>query len=926
MHRINKDALFVIDGSYLLYRSFYAIKPLYNASGVPTQAVYGFCRAIKKILADFTPSHLVVAWDGKVKSFRYETFPAYKATRQKPPSELFVQKEYILSFLDAIEVAQITCDGYEGDDIIASLTSHFPDRQTILVCPDKDMYQLLSPSVLIFDPFKNKLIDQADFATENGFESGKIPFYYALLGDSSDNIPGVSGIGKKSAQSLVIQFASLDDLYANLDQITKERTRTLLAEQKENAYLSHKLFLLAHPPLSITIDQMAYKPQAWANAAPIFKELEFSSLLREIEHSLPPAVKKTVARGPQLNQSIFDQPAGESASTPAPAVRNWELVVVNSKELLASMITELTAAPWFALDTETTGANPMLDSLVGLSFACSDNKAFYLPVGHEIGNQLERDYVIDRLKQLLENPATTIVLHNAKFDHQVLQRAGITIAPVKFDTLIAASLLRAHDKDRINLKALSEALLHEPMDKFKDVLGKVRTSFAQVPVDEGAAYGAHDALQTYKLKILLASKLEKSPTLLKLFTELEMPFYSVLMHMEQAGILLDASKLAVTNHAVVATIKTIEAEILAAIPPSNPPVAINFNSPRQMEVLLFDVLQLPAGKKSAKGSRSTDYEVLSSIQHLHIVPKLLLLHRELTKLRTTYLEPLPTFINPETKRIHTSYSQTMVATGRLASSDPNLQNIPAASEGFGHDIRDAFFAPPDSLFLAADYSQIELRILAHLSQDQTLLTTFQADKDIHTETAAQLFDLPISAISHDQRQLGKRINFSIMYGITPYGLAKDLGIKQSEAKTYIEKYFSQFPGVALWINKTVDTAIQNGFVETFFGRRRYIPELAERNKTILENGKRMAINTPVQGSQAEIMKLAMMQIQAAFQQHGLAARMILQIHDELIIELPIGELTQVEKIVQHEMSHVVDWQVPLKVTIRSGKTWGQITK
>jgi DNA polymerase-1 len=923
VHRINKDALFVIDGSYLLYRSFYAIKPLYNASGIPTQAVYGFCRAIKKIIADFAPQYLVVAWDSKVKSFRYETFPAYKATRQKPPSELFIQKEYIISFLDAVKIAQITCDGYEGDDVIASVTKHFPDSQIVLVCPDKDMYQLLSPRVLIFDPFKNRLIDEETFAKENGFTAAKIPFYYALLGDSSDNIPGVSGIGKKGAQDLVVQFASLDDLYNNLEKITKERTRTLLAEQKENAYLSYKLFLLAHPPLSVTPHETAYSPSAWANAAAIFQELGFTSLLREIQQQQLMPVKKQVEKE-HHTQSLFEQSSPEASTLPQP-IRTWDLVVIQTKEALEQMIAELTDAPWFALDTETTGSNPMLDTLVGMSFACTPNKAFYLPIGHLSGLQLDRHLVISQLKPLLENPSVTIVLHNAKFDQQVLYRAGISIAPIAFDTLIAASLLRAHDKDRINLKALSEVLLHEPMDKFKDVLGKTRTTFAEVPVDEAAAYGAHDALQTYKIKSLLADKLAARPSLFKLFNDVEMPFYSVLMEMERAGILLDPVKIAATANTVADAIKETEKTILAALPASQASATINLNSPRQVEALLFDVLELPAGKKSAKGSRSTDQEVLEEIQHLHSVPKLLLQYRELMKLRTTYLEPLPTFINPETHRIHTSYSQTMVATGRLASSDPNLQNIPA-SEGFGRDIREAFYAAPGCVFLAADYSQIELRILAHLSQDATLTSIFLADQDIHTQTAAQLFDVSVDNVSHEQRQLGKRINFSIMYGITPYGLAKDLGIKQSEAKTYIEKYFSRFPGVATWITNTIDTAMQNGFVETLFGRRRYIPELAERNKTMLENGKRMAINTPVQGTQAEIMKLAMIRISALFAKHSLAARMILQIHDELILEVPEHELATVEEIIQHEMGHVVDWEIPLKITTRSGKTWANVTK
>ncbi len=924
MSQIEKNALFVIDGSYLLYRSYYAIKQLQTASGIPTQAVYGFCRAIKKIIDDFAPKHLVIAWDSKGKTFRHHEYPAYKATRQKPPSDLSLQKEYIIQFLTAVKIAQIGIDGYEGDDIIASLTKEYAKHQVVLVCPDKDMYQLLSSHVLIFDPFKERIIDQDIFAAENGFPAEKVPFFYALLGDSSDNIPGVQGIGKKGAHDLVVQFDSLNDLYANLALVPKERTRSLLTEQKELAFVSYNLFLLRPPAIHQRLSDLSFDPNNWVGAADLFAQLEFSSLVKDIQKRFPATTTLKHHHTVAHNMSLFDQmsPIDQNQETEKPS---WKLSVVQDEHALHAMITKLKNAAWIALDTETTGSLPMQDELVGISFAVDIHEAFYVPIGHHEGKQIDRATILAALKPLLENADTTLVMHHAKFDQIVLFCAGIITQPVIFDTIIAASLLRHGDKDRINLKALSMTYLGEPMHKFKEVLGKHRTTFAEVPVDEGALYGAHDALQTYKLKILLEKKLAIYPSLVKLFHDIEMPFYQVLLRMEECGILLDPEKIHTTMLAVSLEIKEIESKITAAIPHRPEGTHINLNSPKQIEGLLFDQLGLPAAKKSAKGSRSTDQEVLQELSSKHPIPGLILKYRELTKLKTTYLEPLPGYINKKTGRIHTNYSQTQVATGRLSSSDPNLQNIPA-SEGFGMQIRDAFYAAPGKILLSADYSQVELRVLAHLSQDATLTSIFLNNQDIHTETSAQLFDVPVSDVTHDQRQLGKRINFSIMYGITPFGLAKDLGIKPSEAKTYIEKYFERFPGVAAWIEKITAQALTDGYVETWYGRRRYIPELAERNKTLFESGKRMAINTPVQGTQAEILKRAMINIDNAFMHKKLAARLILQIHDEIVVELPINELKAVEAIVQELMISVVDWQIPLKVTIRTGETWAKITK
>jgi DNA polymerase-1 len=917
VHRIKKDALFIVDGSYLLYRSFYAIKPLYTSTGTPTQATYGFCRTIKKIIDTFDPSHIIIAWDSKGKSFRNDIYTEYKATRQKPPNELFVQKEDIFKFLDAIKMAQLAHEGYEADDIIAGLAKQFKDHQIVLVCPDKDMFQLLSENLLIFDPFKERLIDTTTFTIEHGFGPEKVPFYYALLGDTSDNIPGVSGIGKKTAQDLVTQFESLEDLYNNLDKVNKDRTRKLLTDQKEQAFLSLKLFTLNPPQYNQTLSSLAFDKSNWQFAATLFKSLEFSSMVNDIERRFPGALQQIVApTGPEVNTSIFDQPA---------SVDDWELVIVQDEQSLQKLINALQKTKICALDTETTGCLALIDQMVGISFAVDLKTAYYIPFKHHDAQQLDREKTLEQLKPFLEDPTYEFIMHHAKFDQLVLWNHGIQVFPIKFDTLLAANLVRK-EWQKINLKDLSALYLHEPMQKFKDVLGKYKT-FDQVPLENAARYGAHDSLQTFKIKSVIEKELEKEASLKKIFYDIEMPFYWVLVRMEQIGITLQPEVLARINTDVVNDLTLIEKKIFGAIEEKHAikPEEFNLNSPKQIERLLFDDLGLPVVKKSDKGQRSTDQEVLEELSAMHPVPGLILQHRELSKLKNTYLDPLPGYINPKTGRVHTSYSQTMVATGRLSSTDPNMQNIPA-SEGYGLQIRSAFVTPQGKVLMSADYSQIELRVLAFLSKDPTLMSVFAHNQDIHTQTAAQLFGVPLDNVTSEQRQLGKRINFSVMYGMSPYGLAKDLDIKQSEAKEYIEKYFAKYTSVAAWMEKTVQQAIIDGYVQTLFGHRRYIPELREKNKTIFESGRRMAINTPVQGTQADIMKIAMINIDKQIINKNLQARMILQIHDEIIIEMPESEIETIESLIRREMETVVNWDVPLKVTIRTGKNWGEITK
>jgi len=944
MHRIEKDALFLIDGSYILYRSYYGLRPLYTSDGTPTQATYGFCRTIKKLMDEFEPTQIVLVWDSKGPTFRTKVFAEYKATREAPPSDLFIQKEQIQQIAKAIGLCQAEKSGYEADDLIASLTKDNKNHQTIIVGPDKDLYQLLSgKNVMIYDSFKNVLTDEDDFKKDRGFPPSKLQFYHSLLGDATDNIPGVKGIGKKGATDLVKQFDSLKDLYKNLDKVKSEKTKRLLQENKEDAFLSYDLFGLEPVKLSLKKKDRAFDKDNWINAAPLFKELEFETLLKELEKNFGEQVqealsKPTSKKGKEVQQSI------DFSATIEDKRSNWTCKIIGSYDDLKKLIEKIKEKKLFSLDTETTGLKPLQDDLVGLSIALDKKTGYFIPLPNmelETEQQgklpfanndgvassgFKRQKVIEMLKPVLENSRIKKILHHSKFDQLALYSAGIELQGVEFDTLLAANLLRK-EWQKINLKELSSRYLNEKMTTFKDLLGRQYKNFSQVPLEKAAKYAAHDALQTHKLQSILQKDINKEKKLKKIFETLEMPLMHVLFEMEKIGIEVDVSVLKGLASKVNRKLKSMEGKITAAIKHGSKKKReeFNVNSPKQVERLLFDDLKLPVVKKSGKGQRSTDQEVLNELSKLHPIPGLILKYRELFKLQNTYIEPLQKEVNPNTGRVHTSFSQTMVATGRLSSSNPNLQNVPA-TPGYGLKIRSAFVAPRGRYFLSADYSQMELRVLAHMTKDKNLTQAFIEEKDIHTQTAAQLLDVDEKNVSHEQRQIGKRINFSIIYGLTPYGLAKDLGIKPSEAKTYIEKYFEQYPKVAEFIENVVKNAKKDGFVETLMGRRRYIPGLKEKNRMLYEASKRIAVNTPVQGSSAEIMKMAMIDLAKAFESKKLNASIILQIHDELLIEFDKKDEETVEKVVKKSLENVVKWEIPFKITARIGKNWEKVTK
>ncbi|HSW73711.1 MAG TPA: DNA polymerase, partial [Candidatus Limnocylindria bacterium] len=690
-----KKTIFVIDGSSFLYRAYYGTRPLHTSKGIPVQAVYSFCRMIKKLMNTFNPEFMAIVWDSKGPTTRHELYQDYKATRQAPPSDLFEQKKYIVQFADAIGLRQVHQQGLEADDIMYSIAKERAQEgdTIVLITSDKDMGQTLSDQIFMYDAFKDKLIDVPDFEKEKGFPVAKIPFYFALLGDLSDNIPGVKGIGKTGALQLVNTFNSLEDLYNNLDKVPSARTKTALQTHKDNAFLSLKLFLLQYHPTQLNKEDVSFNAANWNKAFTLFQELDFTSLLQER------AASKTKT---------------PAFSDPLQALSQYDFKTVRTWAELADVVALLQKSPGFALDTETTGPHVLLDELVGLSVCVEEGTAYYIPCGHKvIDQQLSRQEVLHTLKPVFESPTIKKYLHNAKFDELVLRNAGITLAGLGDDTLIAASLLLP-EWQRLGLKTLSQHFFNETMLSFDDVVKAYKLAdFSYVPLALATRYAAADAHQTLKLKKLFDAEFAKpeNATVKALYNTIELPLENILLTMELQGVHLDAPVLQALDVTVSAKLLGLQQAItdLVGIDYAN----MNLNSPKQVQELLFEKLQLPPQKKSAKGlSYSTDQEVLSALSKLHPIPGLILQYRELAKLKSTYIDALPTYINPNTGNVHTTYSQTNVATGRLASYDPNLQNIPADTGGYGIEIRAAFKPQDGYLFLSADYSQIELRILA----------------------------------------------------------------------------------------------------------------------------------------------------------------------------------------------------------------------
>lgn len=901
-HSFSGTQVVMIDGSSFMYRAFYAIKPMHSPDGIPVNAVFGFCRMFKKIIDTLQPDHVLIAWDSKGGSKRTQVYEEYKAKRLAFPQDLIVQKELIENFAKAIGVAQLAEPGYEADDILYTAAHALKSEvdRVVIVTNDKDLAQLVSGNIVIYDGIKEVFIDRDAVVAKFGIPPERLLLYFSLVGDTSDNIPGVKGIGEKSAVKIASQYTSLDDMYAHLNDITPEGVRVKLRDGEALARLSARLFELEHVPCAINLKDITFSADQWYQARDFFVALGFSSLVKTM-----PAPK---------HDKTFAERYGVRIKT------------VTTLEELVTLRELLQKAGACAIDTETSTCEtcePIGSKLVGISFCCEVGTAYYLPLAHSGGRaHLTRDVIIHQLQSVLEAQGMKIYFHNAKFDLLVLQGFGFTNLSCAFDTMIAANLISG-DEERVGLKFLSLRHLNQEMMSYKDImaLGNYK-SFEEIPLEQAADYAAADAHQTWQLVPIMQKGLREQQQE-RVYYDLELPLVFVLLSMEREGIILDVQELQAAGVYVDKAIDGLEAQIRAAGGPAAE--GINLGSPRQIETLLFVHLGLTPLKKTSGGSYSTSREVLAELTSQHPIAQLLLEHREMMKLKSTYIDALPKCINSATGRIHTNFNQIGVATGRLASSDPNMQNIPTDAFG-GHSIRSAFKAPPGCQFISADYSQIELRILAHVSQDTHLCDEFLRDADIHAATAAHIFNVNQAFVTHEQRQLGKRINFSILYGLTPYGLSRELHISAKEAKKYIDAYFANYPQVALWMEQVVEKTKEHGYVTTLGGRRRYIPGIYEDNKHLYELARRIAINTVAQGTAAEIVKKGMIELDKVLRAEYPQARLVLQIHDELLISVPDDLAQTVALRVARVLESVVQWDIPLKVTTRIGPDWGTVTK
>jgi DNA polymerase-1 len=811
------------------------------------------------------------------------------------PSDLIEQKNAILDILATTGLCQVEMAGVEADDLIASVVNKFKNKNEIfIVSSDKDLAQLLDQNIKIYDPFKEEIVTKEIFQARRGFPVEHLPLFHALLGDASDNIPGVKGIGEKTASGIASKFGSLDELYQNLSQAGTERVQKLLSEAKANAYLSYDLFLLRNFNLELSLAQIKFTQELWSNAYSKFAILGFRSL---------------------LPTNYLIEP---SKQTPLVNSKGYLFKPVTNMLELEGLVKEIKEKKHFAIDTETTSIDTLENCLVGISFCCAEGTAYYLPVDKH--SNIEFAELKKILDSIFTDPTISKYLHNAKFDLAVLRSAGFELAGIASDTMIAANLLNTPGNKR-GLKDLSQIYLNEQMQSFQEVVfDQGYSTFAQVPLKEATAYAAADAHQTFRLVSILHNEL-KNANLWQLYVNIELPLVNVLFEMEYRGIFIDQKMLSQTEARLDDELQKVFTEFVSISGVDN---LFNINSPKQVGQLLFEKLGLTPQGKTKTGSYATSEEALSSLKDVHPVPQLILKHRELFKLKSVYAQGLQKEIKLKTGTIHTNYNQIAVATGRLSSQEPNLQNIPISND-YGMAIRKAFKPRPGHVFISADYSQIELRVLAYLSQDQALMKAFTNEQDIHIETAARLFGTTLSEVKPEQRQIGKKINFSILYGLTAYGLSKDLSIPVKEASSYIESYFQQFPGVKKWMEDVILDVQKNGYVLTTAGRRRYFPEIFEKNKTMFEMAKRSAINTVAQGTAAEIVKLGMINLTGKIKELNIAAQILLQIHDELLIEVPESQAAQMQKVLKEVLESVVAWPIPLRVSIAQGMDWAEVS-
>lgn len=931
MAQIAPNPLILVDGSSYLYRAFHAFPPLTNAGGEPTGAMYGVLNMLKSLLNQFAPTEMAVVFDAKGKTFRDEMFAEYKAHRPPMPDELRSQIEPLHQMIRALGLPLLVVPGVEADDVIGTLAKQAAanGRDVLISTGDKDMAQLVSDKITLINTMNNTVLGPQEVREKYGVGPELIIDFLALMGDSSDNISGVPGVGEKTALALLTGIGSLREIYANLDAVPAlgfRGSKTLPAKlelHRDNADLS---YALATIKTDVELEPIPLTRQSadTDTLISLFGRYEFKRWLAELLDGGDMLTPNPAAAAPRARPTASVSDSAEPAAVamaPVTLDRSAYQTILQMSELDA-WLNKLRAAPYWVLDTETDGLDYMTANLIGLSFATSAGEAAYLPVAHDYldaPEQLDRDTVLARLKPLLEDTDSRKVGQNLKFDQSILARYGIELRGIWSDTMLESYVLNSvagrHDMD-----SLSERHLGHQTITFEEVAGKGKNqlTFNQIPLEQAATYAAEDADVTLRLHEVLWPQLEQEAGLASVLQEMEVPLLSVLSRMERNGVLIDPALLG--RHSMELTMRLAELESKAHELAGEP---FNLASTKQLQGILFEKLGLPVLKKTPGGAPSTNEEVLAELALDYPLPAVLLEYRGLAKLKSTYTDKLPQMINPATGRVHTSYHQAVTATGRLSSTDPNLQNIPVRNEE-GRRIRQAFIAGAGNQIIAADYSQIELRIMAHLSGDAGLLRAFSEGKDIHRATAAEVFGLPLEQVSAEQRRSAKAINFGLIYGMSAFGLARQLGIGRNDAQRYMDLYFERYPGVLTYMERTREQAHAQGYVETLFGRRLQLPDIRSRNAMRRKGAERAAINAPMQGTAADIIKRAMLAVDAWLatpEAEGI--RMIMQVHDELVFEVPQEKVALCSAKVRELMQHSAALDVPLLVEVGVGDNWDQ---
>ena len=930
MPTIAPNPLVLVDGSSYLYRAFHAFPPLTNSAGEPTGAMYGVLNMLKSLISQVQPSHIAVVFDAKGKTFRDEMFEQYKSHRPPMPDDLRKQIQPLHDIIRALGIPLLVIEGVEADDVIGTLAlaASKANQKVLISTGDKDMAQLVDDNIMLINTMNNTLLDREAVIEKYGIPPELIIDYLALMGDSADNIPGVAGVGEKTALGLLQGIGSMAEIYANLDKVAELPIRgakklgdKLLAE-KEMADLSYRLATIkTDVALDITPEQLTLGASNNDQLTEYFGRYEFKRWLNEVMNGAD-SITNNNERPTKINH-YQATPAlaqnNDDETLPAIQIDRSRYEALLTEADLNRWVEKLKQAKLFALDTETDNLDYMAANLVGISFALENGEAAYLPLQLDyLGapKTLEKTTALTLLKPVLENPAIQKVGQNFKYDLTIFARNGIDVQGVAFDTMLESYVLNS--TGRHNMDDLAKRYLGHQTITFEEIAGKGKNqlTFNQIPLEKAAEYAAEDADVTMKLQQVLWEKLSKEPTLEKLFKEMELPLLGVLSRMERRGVLIDSDALFLQSNEIANRLSELEeqAYVLAGQP-------FNLASTKQLQEILFDKLGLPVIQKTPKGAPSTNEEVLEELAFSHELPKVLVEHRGLSKLKSTYTDKLPQMVNPQTGRVHTSYHQAVTATGRLSSSDPNLQNIPIRNEE-GRRIRQAFIAREGFTVVAADYSQIELRIMAHLSQDQGLINAFTQGKDIHRSTAAEIFGVELDEVTSEQRRNAKAINFGLIYGMSAFGLSRQLGIGRADAQSYMDLYFKRYPGVQTFMHDIREKAKAQGYVETLFGRRLYLPDINSSNGMRRKAAERVAINAPMQGTAADIIKRAMIQLDQKLQNDPNIA-MIMQVHDELVFEVRSEKVAFYSELIKTQMESAADLVVPLIVDVGQGTNWDE---